>query len=134
MLYADGALALVLLVLWVFALLDVLTTPPERVRNLPKWGWFVVVLLLGELAIGPVLWCVAGRPRGPGPVGRRRGGPRAGGRSGTLGGPAIPAEYDRPGRASASSPDDDAAFLAALKARADEQRRQAERERRHPDA
>ncbi len=132
MLYADGALAVALLVLWVFALLDVLTTPPERVRNLPKWGWFVVVLLLGELAIGPVLWCVAGRPRGLGAVGRGRS--RAGGRSATAGGPAIPAEYDRPGRALASSPDDDAAFLAALKARADEQRQQAERERRQPDA
>lgn len=121
MLYADGALALVLLVLWVFALLDVLTTPPERVRNLPKWGWFVVVLLLGELAIGPILWVVAGRPRGPAASLPYKG--NAG----------VPAEYDRPGRAVAGSPDDDAAFLASLKARADEQRRQAERKRREAD-
>ena len=114
MLYADGALALVLLVLWVFALLDVLTTPPERIRNLPKWGWFVVVLLLGELAIGPLLWVVAGRPRG------------AVGSLPYKGNQNIPPEYDRPGRAVASSPDDDAAFLASLKARTEEQRRRSQ--------
>ena len=39
-------------------------------------------------------------------------------------------EYDRPGRATALSPDDDAAFLRSLKERADAQRRQAETERR----
>lgn len=116
MLYADGALALVLLVLWVFALLDVLTTPPDRIRNLPKWGWFVVVLLLGELAIGPLLWVVAGRPRGPAVSLPYKGNQ------------TIPPEYDRPGRAVASSPDDDAAFLASLKARADEQRRRSQQD------
>ena len=46
----------------------------------------------------------------------------------------IPAEYDRPGRAVATSPDEDEAFLASLKARTDAQRRKAEQERRAREA
>ena len=122
MLYADGFLGIAILALWVYALLEVLTADPTRIRNLPKWGWFVVVLVLGELGIGPLLWFVAGRPQG-----RARELPYRGNA-------ALPAEYDRPGRAVASSPDDDAAFLATLRERADEQRRAAERERRAREA
>ena len=122
MLYADGALGIAVLVLWVYALLDVITSDETRIRNLPKWGWFVIVLLLGETPIGPVLWFVAGRPRGP-----ARSLPYKGNRG-------IPAEYDRPGRAVATSPDEDEAFLASLKARTDAQRRKAEQERRAREA
>ena len=113
MLYADGALGLAVLGLWVFALLDVITSDPAAVRNLPKLGWFFIVLLLGELAIGPVLWFIAGRPQGPA---------RSLPYKGNTG---IPPEYDRPGRATAASPDDDAVFLAELKTRAEEQRKRA---------
>lgn len=122
MLYANGAVGIAVLVLWVYALLDVITSDETRIRNLPKWGWFVVVLLLGELAIGPVLWCVAGRPRGA-----ARSLPYSGNRG-------IPAQYDRPGRAAATSPDADEAFLASIKARTDAQRRNAEQERRAREA
>ena len=122
MIYADGALGIAVLVLWVYALLDVITSDETRIRNLPKWGWFVIVLLLGELAIGPVLWFVAGRPQGA-----ARSLPYKGNRG-------IPAEYDRPGRAVATSPDEDEAFLASLKARTDAQRRKAEQERRAREA
>lgn len=122
MLYADGALGIAVLVLWVYALLDVITADETRTRNLPKWGWFVVVLLLGELAIGPVLWFVAGRPQGA-----ARSLPYKGNRG-------IPAEYDRPGRAVATSPDEDEAFLASLRARTEAQRRKAEQERRAREA
>jgi hypothetical protein len=118
MLYADGALGLVLLVLWVYALFDVITSDPAAIRNLPKLGWFVVVLLLGELAIGPVLWFLAGRPQGA---------VRSLPYKGNTG---IPPEYDRPGRAAAQSPDDDAVFLAGLQARAEEQRKKAAEEAR----
>jgi hypothetical protein len=114
MLYADGAVGLVVLVLWVYTLFDVITSDPATIRNLPKVGWFVVVLLLGELAIGPVLWFLAGRPV----TGASRSLPYKGNTG-------IPPEYDRPGRAAAQSPDDDAAFLAGLKDRADEQRTKA---------
>ena len=113
MLYADGAVGLVVLLVWVYALFDVITSDPAAIRNLPKLGWFVVVLLLGELAIGPVLWFLAGRPRDP-----VRSLPYKGY-------DGIPPEYDRPGRAAAQSPDDDTAFLAGLKDRAEEQRKKA---------
>ncbi len=122
MLYGEGALGIAVLVLWVYALLDVITSDETRIRNLPKWGWFVVVLLLGELAIGPVLWFVAGRPQGA-----ARSLPYKGNRG-------VPAKYDRPGRAVATSPDEDEAFLASLKARTDAQRLKAEQERRAREA
>ena len=112
MLYARGALVLVELVLVVYCILNIITTPPERVRNLPKLVWLVLVLLLP--LIGSIAWLVAGRPDDR--EARRRD-------------PRIPAAYDRPGRAPAYAPDDDAAFLASLHERA-EQQRQAERERR----
>ena len=122
MFYADGALGIAVLLLWVYAVLDVNTSDETQIRNLPKWGWFVIVLLLGGLAIGPVLWFVAGRPQGA-----ARSLPYKGNRG-------VPAEYDRPGRAVATSPDDDEAFLASLKARTDAQRRKAEQERRAREA
>ena len=124
MLYADGAIGIALLCLWVYCLLDVLTSAEGAVRNLPKWAWFVVVLLFGEIGVGPLLWLVAGRPRG------------ATSRPGGLpykGNPGRFAEYDRPGRATAQNPDDDEAFLRRLRERAEEQRRRAAEQKRAED-
>lgn len=112
-LYADGALGIALLVLWVYSLFDVITSDVSQIRNLPQWAWVVIVLVLGELGVGPVLWFLAGRPRRTTGPEQRRDRTR------------LPPEYDRPGRAVASSPDDDAAFLAGLQRRAAEQRRAA---------
>ena len=42
----------------------------------------------------------------------------------------VPAGYGRPGRATAGSPDDDAAFLRQLRERADAQREAAAEQRR----
>lgn len=116
MLFFDGGVGLLLLGLWVFCVLDVITTDESRVRNLPKLLWLVVVLLLPD--IGSVAWLVAGRPRGRAHVLPQRAGS------------GVPPEYDRPGRAVATRPDDDAAFLALLRERAEQQRRQAEQQRR----
>ena len=113
MLYADGALGLAILVLWIYCLFDVITSEPAGIRHLPKLAWFLIVLVLGELGIGPILWLVAGRPQGA---------TRSLPYKGNTG---IPAEYDRPGRAAAQNPDDDAAFLAGLRDRAQEQRKKA---------
>jgi hypothetical protein len=124
MLYADGALGLVVLCVWVYALLDVLTSDETRVRNLPKWAWFLVVLLFGEVFVGPLLWFVAGRPLG---APARPGGLPYKGNRGHV------AEYERPGRAVAQNPDDDEAFLRGLRERAQEQRRRAEEQRRRED-
>ena len=115
MLYGGGALAVVELCLLVYCLLNVITTPEEQVRNLPKLLW---VLLCFVPIVGPIAWLVAGRPQGPAtslPYKGNRG---------------IPPEYDRPGRATAASPDDDEAFLRGLRERAEQQRKQAEQERK----
>jgi hypothetical protein len=112
-LYADGFLALLLVVVWVYAIFDVITTDAGAVRNLPKLAWLLIVIVFGELLIGPVLWLVAGRPGGP-----ARSLPYKGNNG-------IPPEYDRPGRTAAQNPDDDAEFLHSLRARAEEQRKKA---------
>ena len=99
------------LCLLVFCVLDVISSPEGSIRNLPKLVWLVLVIVL-PLA-GGIAWLVAGRPQGAA---------RSLPYKGNTG---IPPEYDRPGRATAYSPDDDAAFLAQLKARAEEQRKKA---------
>jgi hypothetical protein len=106
-----GVPVLLLVLLWLYCLFDAISADPARVRNLSKGFWVVIVLLLPD--VGSILWLVAGRPQGPG---------RSLPYKGNTG---IPPEYDRPGRATANSPDDDAAFLESLKRRAEEQRRKA---------
>ena len=59
MLDFDAAVATVLFVLWVFSIIDCITTPTPR--HLPKQMW--LLLLLGTPEIGWVLWFVAGRER-----------------------------------------------------------------------
>lgn len=59
---------LLLLALWIHAFVDCLNTPDEQVRNLPKPVWILVILLFGEVLVGPVAWYAAGRPR-PGSTG-----------------------------------------------------------------
>lgn len=117
MLYGGGVLFVLELGLVVYCVLNIITTPADAVRNLPKLIWLVLVLLFP--IVGGIAWLVAGRPR----VAAPRGGTGK-----------TPVEYDRPGRATTLSPDDDDAFLRRLKERADEQRRTAERERRTREA
>ena len=117
MLYGGGALLVVELCLVVYCVLNIITTPESEVRNLPKMVWLVLALLFP--IVGGVAWLVAGRPQGPA---------RSLPYKGNAG--RIPPEYDRPGRATAFSPDDDEAFLRSLRERAEEQRRKAEQERR----
>ncbi|MCQ4045189.1 PLD nuclease N-terminal domain-containing protein [Streptantibioticus rubrisoli] len=66
---------LLLLALWIFAFVDCLNTPEQQVRNLPKVVWVLIILLFGEVLIGPIAWLAAGRPR----AGLRHGGPMADG-------------------------------------------------------
>jgi hypothetical protein len=54
-------LALIALGIWLFCLFDVLTTDEVDVRKLPKFGWFLIVLL--TMNLGAVLWLLFGRPR-----------------------------------------------------------------------
>jgi hypothetical protein len=110
-LFADGALGIALTLFWVYTVLEVITTDESRMRNLPKLTWVLLVILLFD--IGALAWWVAGRPQGAA---------RSLPYKGNTG---IPPEYDRPGRAAAQNPEDDEAFLAQLRARAEEQRKKA---------
>ena len=98
------ALALVEIGLVLYCLIDCIQSPEAEIRNLPRWAWLVLILLLPD--IGAIAWLVAGRPRaatehanGLWPRARTAGGPSA---------------------SPARGPDDDAGFLAGLR-RADEE-------------
>lgn len=111
MLYVDGLVGLIFMGVWIFCIIDVIMTPEGSCRNLPKLVWLLVVILVPD--IGSLVWLIAGRPR------RARqpwSGNDAGARTS-----AFP-EYERPGRATASTPEADAAFLRQCRERAEAQR------------
>ncbi|MDQ0582702.1 PLD nuclease N-terminal domain-containing protein [Streptomyces rishiriensis] len=87
---------LLVLALWIYAFIDCLNTPEEEVRGLPKVIWVIIILLFGEVLVGPIAWLVAGRARRA-PVG--------GGTS---------AESPRGRRAEWVAPDDNPEFLKSL--------------------
>jgi Phospholipase_D-nuclease N-terminal len=87
--------------LLVFCLIDCVQTPDGDVRNLPKWAWIMLMILLP--LVGSVAWLVAGRPEHSA---RQRG--RAPWPSTATAG--FP-EYERPPR----GPDDDVEFLRGIK-------------------
>ena len=53
--------ALIALGVWIYALVEVLTTDEADVRLLSKSTWVLLVLL--GIVVGAVLWLVFGRPR-----------------------------------------------------------------------
>ena len=103
--------------LWTYCLVGVISCPPNRVRNLPKLVWVLLVVLFPF--VGSIAWLVAGRPTG------ERANRSAHERPQT----AFP-EYDRPGRAAAQDPQRDEEFLRRVRERAEEQRRRYEQSRR----
>ena len=116
MIKVELLMGMVTFALWVFCLVEVIGTPEALVRNLPKVGWIVLVLLFP--LVGSIAWLVAGRPEYAGP--RHSAYERAQ--------PAFP-EYDRPGRAAPGDPAKDEEFLRQVRARAEEQRRRHEQAR-----
>src|SRR3954469_23983233 len=114
----DGA-GLLVLALWIFCIIDVITTDAALCRNLPKTLWLVIVLILPD--VGSIVWLVAGRPRAV----RDPGGLPVRGEAGR------DPSHGRAGRAWPAHPDDDEAFLRGLRERVEEQRRKA-REQREP--
>ncbi|MGW4520223.1 PLDc N-terminal domain-containing protein [Amycolatopsis sp. NPDC004378] len=119
MLYFDGLLGFVTLGLWIFCLVDVITTDESSCRNLPKGLWLLLVLIVP--LVGSIVWLVAGRPQ---QATRARG-------AYERNAPAYP-EYDRPGRFAATNADDDEEFLRKCRERAEAQRKLA-REKRTED-
>ena len=100
---------LVVLALWIYSLVDVISRSDGEIRNLPKLWWILLVLFF-PLA-GSVAYLVAGRPHGP---------PRTSPHERAV--PEFP-EYDRPGRAAATEEESDEEFLRKVRERAEEQRR-----------
>jgi hypothetical protein len=127
-----GILFVVMLAIWLYCLLDAITTDEAQVRSLPKVVW--VLILLFTFEVGVVLWLLLGRPRqadrsaGGASRSRRRdpwsGWPRTQGRNGGTpaaagGGTAGEANgRDRP------APDDDPDFLARLDRQANDEHEQ----------
>lgn len=119
MIIGEGFGSLILLALWIFCFIDVLTTPEQSCRNLPKLAWIFIVLLLPP--IGPIAWLIAGRDWERTLV--KAGAPPRSGTAGRVrGGQSLP-----------SNPDDDEEFLAGLSKRAEEQRRRAAEKPDRPD-
>lgn len=48
------------LALAIFSLIDCIQSDERRIRNLPKWAWFLLIILIP--IAGPVIWLLAGRP------------------------------------------------------------------------
>jgi hypothetical protein len=55
-----SVLLLLFMGLWVYALVDCVTTDPAQCRNLPKVAWLVIVFFVPLL--GSLLWLGWGRP------------------------------------------------------------------------
>jgi hypothetical protein len=113
---------LLVLVLDIFCVIDVIVSDEDRVRNLPKIAWLLLILFFP--LIGSIAWLAAGRPQ------------RASARRSPYEreASAFP-EYDRPGRAAGMTPESDEEFLRRIRERAEEQRRKAaEEEKRREQA
>lgn len=116
------------LVLLVVCLIDAIQTPEISMRNLPKWAWLALIVLIP--IVGPVAWLVAGRPRRGTPTQAANPSPSRG--------------YPSYQRHTPMAPDDDQEFLASLKREtehqaelkkweADLKRREEDLRKREPD-
>jgi len=56
----EGVIGFLVIALWIWALVDCITTDADLCRNLPKGVWLLIVLLLFD--IGSILWLLLGRP------------------------------------------------------------------------
>ncbi|MGI9226340.1 MAG: PLD nuclease N-terminal domain-containing protein [Candidatus Nanopelagicaceae bacterium] len=59
--------------LTIYAIADIARNDESQIKLLPKWGWFLISILVS--IIGPIAWLIAGKtryrkpPRGKGPKG-----------------------------------------------------------------
>ncbi|TQK68425.1 MULTISPECIES: PLD nuclease N-terminal domain-containing protein [unclassified Nocardioides] len=110
---------LLVLILWVYCLVDVITAREDSVRNLAKTWWLLIVFFF-PLA-GSIAWFIAGRPVTERPLTREQGAA-----------PSYP-EYERRGRFAAADPEKDEEFLRKVRERAEEQRRAHEQRKREQE-
>lgn len=100
--------------LLVFGLIDCIIADPTRVRNMPKWGWVLLIVVI-PLA-GTIAWLFAGRPRRPvASAPRQSKAPTAG------------PTWERPPYPRPVAPDDDPEFIARLKRTNNDHERQLKR-------
>ncbi len=116
MILFGGALGLLALGVWIFCIIDAITTPADQVRRLPKLAWIAIVVLL--LDIGSLAWLIAGRPWNA-----RATTPRGADRPSGFAGFGTSATAARRAPSRPLSPDDDDEFLASLSKRNQEQRK-----------
>ncbi|UGY95186.1 PLD nuclease N-terminal domain-containing protein [Streptomyces gobiensis] len=90
---------LLILVLWLYAFIDCVLTPEEEVRHLPKVVWVIIVLLFGQVLIGPIAWLAVGKER-RGSVGKKG---------------STPSEWHRNYGPTPVPPDDNPDFLKSLR-------------------
>lgn len=88
---------LLVLALWIYAFVDCLNTPEEEVRHLPKVVWVIIILLFGEVLVGPVAWLITGKVRRV-----------------PAGGGSTPSEWHRNTATNWVAPDDNPEFLKSL--------------------
>lgn len=103
-------------ILWIFCIVDVVTSREDSVRNLAKTWWLLLVLFFPFA--GSVAWLVAGRPTAERPLTRGQGAA-----------PGFP-EYERRGRFASDDPAKDEEFLRSVRERAEAQRARYEAQRR----
>ena len=60
MFFAGGLAGILLLILWVYCILDVIATDEMLARNMPKMVWLLVVIFVPT--VGSVAWLALGRP------------------------------------------------------------------------
>ena len=63
-LFLPTAFGLVFFLVWLFAVIDVISTDEMLMRNLPKLAWLFLVVLIP--AVGAIAWFAVGRPVGAG--------------------------------------------------------------------
>lgn len=59
--FAGGLFALAVLALWVYCIVDVISSDESRVRNLPKLLWLLLVIFVPT--VGSIAWLIVGRPQ-----------------------------------------------------------------------
>ncbi len=105
----NGIVGLLVLGLWIFCLIDAITTDDGSVRNLGKVIWVVLIIFLPF--VGSIAWLVAGRPQASPSMPYK----------GTYG--PVVSDRDRPIRHPSSIREDDEDFQRKFRERAEEQRR-----------
>ena len=144
---AEGLLLFALLLFWVWAVIDVISTDQTLARNLPKGTWLFLVIIFPDL--GAICWVLLGRPEAagfwPGTVrGQRRGTTRpvfkGTGPSGPDSSPRYLTEHNMTDRRSAQLDDEltqwetkQTELSSRERALADKEAELAERERRLND-